>query len=64
MLSAARYPVVLYGPIHLPPILPVDAALYSVLRRAHTALAYLLFFTVMQGSLERPPRLQRRWHRA
>jgi len=47
MLSAARYPVVLYGPIHLPPILPVDAALYSVLRRAHTALAYLLFFTVM-----------------
>jgi len=45
MLSAARYPVVLYGPIHLPPILPVDPALYSVLRKAHTVLAYLLFFT-------------------
>jgi len=47
MLSAARYPVVLYGPIHLPPILPVAPALYSVLRETHTALAYLLFFTFM-----------------
>lgn len=47
MLSAARYPVVLYGPIHLPPILPVDPALYSVLRETHTVLAYLLFFTFM-----------------
>jgi len=45
MLSAARYPVVLCGPIHLPPILPVDAALYTVLRKTHTVLAYLLFFT-------------------
>jgi hypothetical protein len=36
---------VLYGPIHLPPILPTDAALYTVLRKAHTVLAYLLFFT-------------------
>jgi cytochrome b561 len=45
MLSAARYPVVLYEPIHLPPILPVDPALYSVLRETHTVLAYLLFFT-------------------
>jgi cytochrome b561 len=47
MLSAARYPVVLYGPIHLPPILPVDPALYSVLRTTHTVLAYVLFFTFM-----------------
>ena len=47
MLSAARYPVMLYGPIHLPPILPVDPALYSVLRETHTVLAYLLFFTFM-----------------
>ena len=47
MLSAARYPIVLYGPIHLPPILPVSSALYSVLRRAHTVLAYVLFFTFM-----------------
>jgi cytochrome b561 len=45
MLSAARYPIVLYGPIHLPPILPVSTGLYTVLREAHTLLAYLLFFT-------------------
>jgi cytochrome b561 len=47
MLSAARYPIVLCGPIHLPPILPVDPALYGVLRKLHTMLAYLLFFTFM-----------------
>jgi len=45
MLSAARYPIVLVGSIHLPPILPVTTGLYSVLRQAHTLLAYLLFFT-------------------
>src|SRR6266403_1534028 len=45
MLSAARYPIVLYGPLELPPILPHDAALYAVLRTAHTALALLLFAT-------------------
>jgi cytochrome b561 len=44
MLSAARYPIVLYGRIHLPPILPVSTALYTVLRQTHTVLAYLLFF--------------------
>jgi cytochrome b561 len=47
MLSAARYPVVLYGPLHLPPILPHSAGLYAVLRKAHTALAYVLFMTVI-----------------
>ena len=45
MLSAARYPIVLFGSVHLPFILPHDAMLYAVLRRAHTILAYLLFFT-------------------
>ncbi len=45
MLSAARYPIVLYGPLELPPILPHDAALYAVLRTAHTVLAFLLFAT-------------------
>ena len=45
MLSAARYPIVLYGPVHLPPILPHGVMLYAVLRRTHTILAYLLFFT-------------------
>jgi cytochrome b561 len=45
MLSAARYPIVLYGPMELPPILPHDVALYAVLRVAHTVLALLLFAT-------------------
>ena len=47
MLSAARFPIVLYGPIRLPPILPVNATLYTVLREAHTVLAYLFFVTVI-----------------
>jgi cytochrome b561 len=47
MLSAARYPVVLYGPLHLPPILPHNILLYSVLRKAHTILAYLFILTFL-----------------
>jgi cytochrome b561 len=43
MLSAARYPIVLYGTLHLPPILPHSVMLYAMLRRTHTVLAYLLF---------------------
>jgi len=45
MLSAARYPIVLYGSVELPPILPHDVALYAVLRKTHTALAFVLFAT-------------------
>src|ERR1700740_3560192 len=47
MLSAARYPVMLYGSVHLPFILPHDALLYAILRRTHTVLAYLLFLTIL-----------------
>ena len=47
MLSAARYPIVLYGPLHLPNILPHNVRLYAVLREAHTILAYLFFLTFM-----------------
>jgi cytochrome b561 len=47
MLSAARYPIVLYGPLHLPFILPHNAMLYAVLRTAHTILAYLFFLTFL-----------------
>jgi cytochrome b561 len=47
MLSAARYPVVLFGSLHLPFILPHDLTLYAVLRKAHTVLAYLLFLTLL-----------------
>src|SRR5205807_6106335 len=47
MLSAARYPIVLYGSVHLPFILPHDAMLYAVLRKAHTILAYFFFLTFL-----------------
>jgi cytochrome b561 len=47
MLSAGGYPIVLFGPWDLPPILPQGPALYAVLRQAHTVLAYLLVLTVL-----------------
>ena len=47
MLSAARYPIVLYGPLRLPPILPHDLTLYAWLRDLHTGLAYLFFATIL-----------------
>jgi cytochrome b561 len=47
MLSAARYPIILYGSVQLPFILPHDAMLYAVLRKAHTILAYLFFLTFL-----------------
>lgn len=45
MLSAAGYPIVLYGSLCLPPILPADPGIYAALRRTHTVLAFLLFGT-------------------
>jgi cytochrome b561 len=45
MLSAQRYPIVLAGAVHLPPILPHDPALYALLRQTHTVLALALFAT-------------------
>jgi cytochrome b561 len=45
MLSAARYPIVLFSSVHLPFILPHNLMLYSLLRSAHTMLAYLFFLT-------------------
>jgi cytochrome b561 len=47
MLSAARYPVVLYGPLQLPPIAPQNPQLFTVLREMHTVLALLLFVTFL-----------------
>ena len=47
MLSAARYPIVLYGSVHLPFILPHDALLYWILRQAHTILAYFFFLMIL-----------------
>jgi hypothetical protein len=34
MLSAGGYLIVLYGPIHLPQIMPRDDALHAILRSA------------------------------
>jgi cytochrome b561 len=45
MLSAARRPIVLYGPIHLPGIAPHNISVFAALRLSHTILAYLLFLT-------------------
>src|ERR1700733_5004548 len=45
MLSAAGYPIVLFGPLCLPPILPADPGIYALLRKTHTVLAFLLFAT-------------------
>jgi cytochrome b561 len=47
MLSAGHYPIEMFGSMHLPPILPANPTLYSVLRKAHTILAYLLFLTFL-----------------
>ena len=44
MLSAARFPIAMFGSVHLLPILPHNVALYAILRKTHTYLAYLLFF--------------------
>lgn len=45
MLSAARRPIVLYGPIHLPGIAPHNISVFAALRLCHTIFAYLLFLT-------------------
>ena len=47
MLSAGHYPIVMFGRVHLPAILPANPLLYAVLRKTHTVLAYLLFATFL-----------------
>ena len=47
MLSAAAYPVVLYGNIHLPAILPQSAILHALLWDAHVYLAFAFFALVL-----------------
>lgn len=47
MLSAAAYPVVLFGTITLPPILPLNDALHSLLWNAHRYLAFLFFALIL-----------------
>ena len=47
MLSAAGYPIVLAGPLQLPPLLPRDPLLYAALRQAHRVLGYLFYATIL-----------------
>ncbi|CAD6558962.1 Cytochrome b561 [Paraburkholderia hiiakae] len=47
MLSAGGYPIVMFGGVHLPPIVPHDVALYAWLRAAHTWLAMALYASVL-----------------
>ena len=47
MLSAGGYPIVLWGGVHLPPIMPHNDTLHAILRGAHTWLAFLFFLTIL-----------------
>jgi cytochrome b561 len=47
MLSAAEYPVVLFGGVHLPSILPVSPSLHTLLWRAHYYLAFAFFGLIL-----------------
>jgi cytochrome b561 len=47
MLSAAAYPIVLYGNIQLPPILPQSDALHTLLWDAHALLALAFFALIL-----------------
>lgn len=47
MISAAGDPVMLSSSLQLPAILPANASLFALLRKAHGFLAYLLFLTVL-----------------
>jgi cytochrome b561 len=47
MLSAASYPVVLFGSVHLPPIVPVSDSLHTLLWNAHYYLAFAFFAIIL-----------------
>jgi cytochrome b561 len=47
MLSAASYPVVLFGSVHLPSILPVSPGLHTLLWNAHYYLAFAFFGLIL-----------------
>jgi cytochrome b561 len=47
MLSAAAYPVVLFGGLRLPPILPQSASLHAFLWGAHFLLAFAFFGVIL-----------------
>ena len=47
MLSAAGYPIVLFGGLRLPPILPQSASLHALLWGAHFCLAFAFFAVIL-----------------
>ena len=47
MLSAAAYPVVLFGNVWLPSILPLSDSLHTLLWNAHFYLAFLFFALIL-----------------
>ena len=47
MLSAAAYPVMLFGGVHLPAILPQSDSLHSLLWAAHRYLALVFFALIL-----------------
>jgi cytochrome b561 len=47
MLSAANYPIVLFGGVHLPMILPQSDSLHTTLWNAHFTLAFVFFAIVL-----------------
>src|ERR1700742_2599174 len=47
MLSAAEYPVVLFGGVHLPSILPLSPSLHTLLWHAHFYLAFAFFALIL-----------------
>ncbi len=47
MLSAAAYPVVLFGGVHLPAILPQSDSLHALLWNAHFYLAFCFFALIL-----------------
>jgi cytochrome b561 len=47
MMSAAAYPVVLYGGLHLPSILPLSDSLHTLLWSAHFYLAFAFFALIL-----------------
>lgn len=47
MMSTAAYPIVLFGGINLPPILPQSASLHALLWSAHSYLAFAFFALVL-----------------
>ena len=47
MLSASSHPVILFAKVQLPPILPVNPTLYTLLRDAHYCFALSFFALIL-----------------